>query len=41
MDGKRYFVKIETKKKARVLILIPNKPDFKTKAIPRDKKFPF
>ena len=41
IDGKRYFMKMEIKKKAGVAILIFDRTDFKTKAIIRDKEGPY
>ena len=42
-DGKSYFIKMKTNKKKRkagVAIFIPDKINFKTKAITRDKEGP-
>ena len=36
--GRRYFMQMETKKKAGVAILISDKIDFKVKAVKRDKE---
>ena len=37
-SGKRYFMQMETKKKAGVAMLISDKIDFEIKAVKRDKE---
>ena len=37
-NGKRYFMQIEMKEKAGVVIVVSDKIDFKTKAVVRDKE---